>query len=146
MAARAECRLRLSVPERGSGWTAVEVADTIRSIAQRMRIAKLFLAVALAAQAQTVSLEQRQQDLQCVLTQLPQLHPNFFSVTPRATFDTAGRELQASALSISAEEFYTRLAGLVAMGRGRSYHVGLNFERCVASRVYDAARVVSRVR
>src|SRR5262249_16544538 len=82
-----------------------------------MRVASLFLAVALAVQAQTVTLDQRRQAFQYVLTQLPQLHPNFFSITPRTTFETAGRELDTSVPFISVEEFYTRLAGLVAMGR-----------------------------
>lgn len=91
-----------------------------------MRVASFFLAAAVAAHGQAVSLDQRRQDLQYVRTELPRLHPNLFSVTPRAVFEAAARELEDAVGALGVEAFYARLAGLVALGRDSHTALGVN--------------------
>ena len=61
--------------------------------------------------------QQFSQDLQAVVTQLPNLHVNLFFQTPQADFIAAAQQLQADIPNLSQYQFYTRLSMLVAMAR-----------------------------
>jgi hypothetical protein len=58
-----------------------------------------------------------QQELSYLAAELPRVHSNLFAVTPRAEFDDAVTALPADLPGLTQEQFYVRLAGLVALGR-----------------------------
>lgn len=89
-----------------------------------MRSLLLTLALAIVtAHAQNVTA--RLADLATVRNELPRLHPNLFSVTPRAEFDAAADALARQSATLSNAQFYVRLFSLVAMGRDAHTSISL---------------------
>ena len=81
----------------------------------RASVLAVLLSVAAAVSAQQVSVQTRQQDLNFVSTQLPQLHVDFFFQLKSSDFDQAVQALQAQISTLNDQQFYMRLAALVAL-------------------------------
>ena len=88
----------------------------------RSWLATLWLAASWAHGQTPLGPQPFSQDLQTVLTELPELHVNLFFRTPEADFDAAARQLQADIPNLSVHQFYTRLQMLIALAQdGHTY-------------------------
>lgn len=68
--------------------------------------------------------QQRHEDLQYLVTQLPARHANFYSQTPPSVFLKASQDLDSSIPNLTDDEFYVRLASLAAMGHDAHTSLG----------------------
>jgi uncharacterized protein (TIGR03437 family) len=83
------------------------------------------LALLVPLQAQPSRNQQRHEELQFVVSELPERHIDFFAVTPKSTFQTAADQLDSAIPELSDEEFYVRLSTLVALGPDAHTSLGL---------------------
>src|SRR5689334_21172710 len=90
------------------------------------RLLTLLSLTCCCAAAQQVSTAARQQDLDYISTQLPQLHPNFFFQLDRARFDQAVSALVAKAPTATDPEFYVGLSQLIALAGDAHTSIALN--------------------
>jgi hypothetical protein len=79
-----------------------------------MRRTAVLLLAALPLFAQS-SLQSRQQDLDYVADQLPQIDPNFFAILSSSVYQQAVSAVQANLANLTDAQFYVNLAQLVAM-------------------------------
>jgi uncharacterized protein (TIGR03437 family) len=68
----------------------------------------------------------RRADLAYIRNELPTRHPGFFAVTTRAEFEAAARSLESQADILGTEQFYVKLASLLATIRDA--HTGIVIE------------------